>query len=90
MCLRMVVWIPQVLYSNWNIHSNLIFFDSMHAGHHDHNKMYVLMLAGLTNAFAKGAKLNGAGVFEDCPVSSINVNSARAIQSVSVGNSKVT
>ena len=46
-------------------------------------------IAGLTNAFAKGAKLNGAAIFEDCPVSNINLNKTRSVQSVSVGNDKV-
>ena len=47
------------------------------------------VIAGLTNAFAKGAKLNGAAIFEDCPVSNINLNTTNSVQSVSVGNDKV-
>ena len=47
------------------------------------------ILIGLTNAFAKGVKMNGGAVFEDCPVSKINLNTQNAVKSVSVGNHQV-
>ena len=47
-----------------------------------------LLLAGLTNAYIKGAKIHGAFVYENCPVSSINVNSSKSVQSVTVSGSK--
>ena len=33
--------------------------------------------------------MNGAAIFEDCPVSNINLNKTNSVQSVSVGNDKV-
>ena len=48
-----------------------------------------VVFVGLTNAFAKGVKMNGGSVFEDCPVSNINLNSTNAVKSVSVGNHQV-
>ena len=65
--------------------------------HNDYTKGIVILLychifsfvTGLTNAFAKGVKLNGGSVFEDCPVSNINLNSTNAVKSVSVGNHQV-
>ena len=44
---------------------------------------------GFTNAFAKGAKLNGASILEDCPVTKINVDSDNNVQSVTVGHEQV-
>ena len=46
-------------------------------------------LLGFTNAFAKGAKLNGASILEDCPVTKINVDSDNNVQSVTVGHEQV-
>ena len=45
---------------------------------------------GLTNAFAKGAKINGASILEDCPVAKINLNSDNVVQSVTVGTDNVS
>ena len=46
-------------------------------------------ILGFTNAFAKGAKLNGASILEDCPVTKINVDSDNNVQSVTVGHEQV-
>lgn len=40
-------------------------------------KFIIHEISGLTNAFAKGVKMNGGSVFEDCPVSKINLNTSR-------------
>ena len=47
------------------------------------------LILGFTNAFAKGAKLNGASILEDCPVTKINVDSDNNVQSVTVGHEQV-
>ena len=54
-----------------------------------HNALSISFVVGLTNAFAKAVKLNGGSVFEDCPVSNINLNSTNAVKSVSVGKHQV-
>ena len=46
------------------------------------------LLSGLTNAYAKGAKLNGATVLEDCPVSKIDVNENNSVRGVTVGGNE--
>ena len=43
---------------------------------------------GLTNAYAKGAKLNGASILEDCPVSKIDMNEDNSVRGVTVGNNE--
>ena len=54
-----------------------------------HKCLFPYFPIGLTNAFAKGVKINGGSVFEDCPVTKINLNTAKAVKSVSVGNHQV-
>ena len=46
------------------------------------------LLSGLTIAYAKGAKLNGATVLEDCPVSKIDVNENNSVRGVTVGGNE--